>query len=112
MLDLFTVGPHFIIDPVVNQEVLIDGEFNLTCVSEGFPRPSITWFMNSTMINNGVSNFNISMNTLSSTLTKFNASINDSGIYYCQAVSSEFSGLTVLSDVAIITVVGKHFIGC
>ena len=106
MFILLSVGPRFIIDPAVNQEVLIDEEFNLTCVSEGFPRPSIMWFFNNTMIINGVTDLNISTNALSSTLTKSNANINDSGIYYCLAVSSEFSGFNVTSEDAIITVVG------
>ena len=48
---LSTVGPHFVSDPVASQEVVINGEINLTCSAEGFPRPSIVWFMNNTMIN-------------------------------------------------------------
>ena len=106
-LFLPTVGPHFITDPVSSQEVLIDGEFSLTCSAEGFPRPSIVWFMNNTMIINGVSDLNILMNVAGSTLTASNASFNDSGVYYCQAVSSEFMDINVTSGVAIITVVGK-----
>ena len=87
--------------------VVIDGAFNLTCSAEGFPRPSIIWFMNGTLINNRVSDFNMSMNVINSTLTTSNATFNDSGVYYCQAVSSEFPSLNVTSGVAIITVVGK-----
>ena len=103
-----TVGPRFIIDPVASQEVVINGEFSLTCRAEGFPRPSIIWFMNNTMISNGVqSDVNMSMTVLTSTLTISNANFNDSGMYYCQAVSSEFADLNVTSGIGIITVVGK-----
>ena len=104
---LSTVGPHFITDPKDNQEVVINGEFSLTCSVEGFPRPSIIWFMNNTMISSGVSDVNTSMTVLTSTLTISNVNINDSGIYYCQAVSSEFTDLNVTSGVGIMTVVGK-----
>ena len=93
---------------MVSQEVVINGGFSLTCSAEGFPRPSIVWFMNYTMISNGVSDVNMSMTALNSTLTISNANFNDSGMYYCQAVSSEFADLNVTSRIGIITVVGKH----
>ena len=106
---LSTVGPRFITNLEANQEVVINGEFNLTCSAEGFPRPSIIWFMNNTMISSGVSDVNMSMTVLTSTLTISNANFNDSGMYYCQAESSEFTDLNVTSRVGIITVtvVGK-----
>ena len=97
-------------NPVASQEVLINAEFSLTCRSEGFPRPSIIWFMNNTMISNGVSDVNMSMTVLASTLTISNANFNDSGMYYCQAVSSEFTNLNVTSGIGIITVVGKLYV--
>ena len=86
---------------------MINGEFSLTCSAEGFPRPSIIWFMNDTMISSGVSDVNTSMTILTSTLTISNANFNDSGMYYCQAESSEFTDLNVTSGVGNITVVGK-----
>ena len=109
MMCLFmsTVGPRFIADPMGSQEVVINGEFSLICNAEGFPRPSIVWFMNNTMISNGVSDVDMSMTALSSTLTISNANFNDSGMYYCQAVSSEFADLNVTSGIGTITVVGK-----
>ena len=103
------VGPRFIIDPVANQEVVINGEFSLTCRAEGFPRPSIIWFMNNTMISDGVSDVNMSMTVITSTLTISNANFNDSGMYYCRAVSSEFADLNVTSGIGIIT---GMYIGC
>ena len=101
-----TVGPHFITNPVASQEVAINGRVSLTCRAEGFPRPSIIWFMNNTMISNGVSDVNMAMTVLTSTLTISNANFNDSGMYYCQAVSSEFANLNVTSGIGNITVVG------
>ena len=89
-----------------SQEVVINGTFTLTCIAEGFPTPSITWFMNGTMISNGVSDV-MPMNVWNSTLTISIASFSDSGMYYCEAVSSEFSDLNVTSGIANITVVGK-----
>ena len=63
--------------------------------------------MNHTVISNGVSDFNVSTNVINSTLTTSNAKLNDSGVYYCQAMSSEFTSLNVTSGVTIVTVVGK-----
>ena len=104
---MLTVSPHFITDPVASQEIVINGGFSLTCRAEGFPRPSIIWFMNNTMISNGVSNVDMSIIALSSTLTIPNTNFNDAGMYYCQAVSSEFVDLNVTSGIGIITVIGK-----
>ena len=105
-MSLSTVGPHFITDPMASQEVVINEGVSLTCRAEGFPRPSIIWFMNNTMISNGVSDINMSMTVLTSTLTISNANFNDSGMYYCQAVSGEFVNLNVTSGIGNITVVG------
>ena len=106
-VSLLTVGPHFIVNPIASQEVVINGTFMLSCGAEGFPRPSIVWYMNGTMISDGVTRVKELMNVNSSTLARFNAGFDYSGMYYCQAVSSEFADLNVTSTVAIITVVGK-----
>ena len=103
---LHVVGPHFIINPIANQEVVINGTLTLTCSAEGFPIPSIVWFMNNTMISNKITNVESTMNT-SSTLIISNVNFNDSGMYYCQAVSNEFPDVNVTSTIAIITVVGE-----
>ena len=63
--------------------------------------------MNNTMISSGVSDVNTSITVLTSTLAISNANFSDSGMYYCQAESSEFTDLNVTSGVGIITVVGK-----
>ena len=84
-----------------------NGTFTLICSAEGFPSPSIVWYINHTMITSGVTDFQESMNVNSSTLIISNANFNDSGMYHCQAVSSEFPDLNVTSTTAIITVVGK-----
>ena len=63
--------------------------------------------MNNTMISNGMTIVQSTLNVNSSTLIISNANFNDSGMYYCQAVSSEFPDLNVTSTTAIITVVGK-----
>ena len=102
-----TVGPRFIINPIASQEVVINGTLILSCSAEGFPIPSIIWFMNNTMIDDGLTDVSESININSSTLMISNADLNDSGMYYCQAVSSEFPELNITSTVAIIAVVGK-----
>ena len=79
----------------------------LSCSAEGFPRPSIVWYMNDTVISDGVTSVEEPMNINSSRLTISDAGFNYSGMYYCEAVSSEFPDLNVTSSVAIITVVGK-----
>ena len=63
--------------------------------------------MNNTMISNGMTDIKGSMNVNSSTLIISNANFNDSGMYNCQAESSEFPDLNVTSTTAIVTVVGK-----
>ena len=102
-----TVGPHFITNPTASQKVVINRKVRLTCSAEGFPIPSIVWFMNNTMIGNGMTIVQSTLNINSSTLIISNANFNDSGMYYCQAVSSEFPDLNVTSTTAIFTVVGK-----
>ena len=79
----------------------------LNCSVEGFPRPSIVWYLNDTVISGGKIDIEETMNVNSSTLTISDAGFEYSGMYYCQAVSSEFPDLIVTSTVAIITVVGK-----
>ena len=79
----------------------------LNCSAEGFPRPSIVWYMNDTVISSGEIDVEETMNVNSSTLTISDAGFEYSGMYYCQAVSSEFPDLNVTSTVGIINVVGK-----
>ena len=79
----------------------------LNCSAEGFPRPSIVWYMNDTVISGGEIDIEETMNINSSTLTISGAGFEYSGMYYCQAVSSKFPDLNVTSTVGIITVVGK-----
>ena len=79
----------------------------LNCSAEGFPRPSIIWYMNDTVISSGEIDVEETMNVNSSTLTISDAGFEYSGMYYCQAVSSEFPDLNVTSTVSYITVVGK-----
>ena len=64
--------------------------------------------MNNTMISNGdMSVVDMAMNVRTSILTISNASFSDSGMYYCEAESSEFVDLNVTSGIANIGVVGK-----
>jgi len=104
---LSIVGPRFITHPIASLEVVINGDFMLTCSAEGFPRPSIVWFMNNTMITNGVTRIDTPMNVINSTLIISNANFNASGMYHCRAESSEFADLNVTSTVANINVVGE-----
>ena len=104
---LLTVGPHFIVNPVASQEVVINGTLMLSCSADGFPRPSIIWYINDTVISDGVTSVEEPMNVNRSNLTISDAGFNYSGMYYCQAVSNEFVDLNVTSTVATITVVGK-----
>ena len=92
---------------MASQEIVINGTLTLSCSAEGFPRPSIVWYMNNTVITDGVTSVKEPMNINSSTLTICDAQFDYTGEYYCQAVSSEFPDLNVTSSVAIITVVGK-----
>ena len=105
-----TVGPRFIVNPIASQEVVINGTFTLSCSAEGFPRPFIVWYMNNTVISDGVTSVEEPMNVNSNTLTISGAGFDYSGIYYCQAVSSEFADLNTNSTVAIITVIGMFVI--
>ena len=79
----------------------------LSCSAAGFPRPSIVWYLNDTVITGGEIEVEETMNVNSSTLTISDAGFEYSGMYYCQAVSSEFPDLNVTSTVGNITVVGK-----
>ena len=100
-----TVRPYFIIHPVASQEVEVNQEISLTCAAEGFPRPLIQWFINSNGNYNGVTNTAISRDILYSTLNISSATLSDTGIYYCIAMSAEFDVYT-WSTISRVTVVG------
>jgi len=91
--------------------VVIENSFTLDCTAEGFPVPSIQWYLNNTIITNS-SNRNIVdttiMNNIISTLRVMMAEFSDSGVYYCEAVSSQFGLAAVNSDMINITVVGEQ----
>jgi len=94
----------------MGREVVIENSFTLECTANGFPRPSIQWYLNNTIITNS-SNRNIidatSMNSITSTLIVMIAEFNDSGVYYCEAVSSQSGLAAVNSNMINITVVGE-----
>ena len=107
---LSTVGPVFTTNSL-GQEVVIESSFTLVCTAEGFPRPSIQWYLNNTIItdsSNRVIVDTTSMNSITSTLTVMMAEFNDSGVYYCEAVSSQSGLATINSDIVNITVVGEY----
>ena len=107
---LSTVGPVFTTNSL-GQEVVIENSFTLVCIAEGFPRPSIQWYLNNTIItdsSNRVIVNTTSMNSITSTLTVMMAEFNDSGVYHCEADSSQSGLVTTNSDMVSITVVGEY----
>ena len=103
-LFLLTVGPRFIVNPTARQDIVINGTFMLHCSAEGFPGPSIWWYMSDKIITVGVTSVAEPINVNNSTLTISNVGFNDSGVYYCRAVNNV---TLVTSTLANITVVGK-----
>ncbi|XP_065901652.1 uncharacterized protein [Dysidea avara] len=97
------IGPVFTTDPVA-KEVVIKNSFTLDCTAEGFPRPYIQWYLNNTIITNSRNINTTSINSVTSTLIVMMAEFNDSGVYYCEAVSGR---ATVKSSMVNIIVVGK-----
>ncbi|XP_065906524.1 uncharacterized protein [Dysidea avara] len=102
------VGPVFTTHPM-NQEEVINDSFTLQCTAEGFPTPSIQWYLDNTMITNS-SNRSIvdttSMNSITSILRVIMADFTDTGLYHCEANSSVFVD-NVNSDMMNITVVER-----
>jgi len=93
----------------INQEEVIYNSFKLECTAEGFPTPSIQWYLNNTMITNNSDRDivdTMSMNSITSMLTVIMAKFTDSGLYHCEANSSEFVD-NVKSDMMNISVVGE-----
>ena len=105
---LLTVGPVFTTHPV-NQEEVINNSFTLQCTAEGFPTPSIQWYLNNTMVTNTSNRYIVdttSMNSITSILRVIMANFNDTGLYHCEANSSVFVD-NVKSDMMNISVVGE-----
>ncbi|XP_065901359.1 carcinoembryonic antigen-related cell adhesion molecule 5-like [Dysidea avara] len=102
------VGPGFTTHPM-NQEEVINNSFTLQCTAEGFPTPSIQWYLNSTMITNSSNRYIVdttSVNSITSILTVIMADFTDTGLYHCEAISSVFID-NVSSDMINISVVGE-----
>ena len=105
---LLTVGPVFTTHPM-NQEEVINNSFTLQCTAEGFPMPSIQWYLNNTMITNSSNRYIVdttSMNSITSILTVKMADFTDTGLYHCEANSSVFVD-NVNSYMMNISVVGE-----
>ena len=105
---LLTVGPVFTTHPM-NQEEVINNSFTLQCTAEGFPTPSIQWYLNNTMITNTSNRYIVettSMNSITSILRVIMANFTDTGLYHCEANSSVFVD-NVKSDMMNISVVGE-----
>ena len=105
---LLTVGPVFTTHPM-NQEEVINNSFTLWCTAEGFPTPSIQWYLNNTMITNTSNRYIVdttSMNSITSILRVIMADFTDTGLYHCEANSSVFVD-NVKSDMMNISVVGE-----
>ena len=105
---LLTVGPVFTTHPM-NQEEVINNSFTLQCTAEGFPTPSIQWYLNNTMITNTSNRYIVdttSMNSITNILIVIMANFNDTGLYHCEANSSVFVD-NVKSDMMNISVVGE-----
>ena len=105
---LLTVGPVFTAHPIIQEEV-INNSFTLQCTAEGFPTPSIQWYLSNTMITNSSNRYIVdttSMNSITSILTVIMADFTDTGLYHCEAISSVFVD-NVNSDMMNISVVGE-----
>ena len=106
---LLTVGPVFTTHPM-NQEEVINNSFTLQCTAEGFPTPSVQWYLNNTMITNSSNRYivdNTSVNSITSILRVIMADFIDTGLYHCEANSTVFVD-NVKSDMMNISVVGEY----
>ena len=93
----------------MNQEEVINNSFTQECRAEGFPTPSIQWYLNNTMITNTSNRYIVdttSVNSITSILRVRMAEFTDSGLYQCEANSSVFID-NVKSDMMNISVVGE-----
>ena len=106
-----TVGPEISVPPV-EENVTTTEDLVLICSATGFPVPDITWRHNQTgldVMNRDDINVTevVSDRDLMSTLCVTNTSVNASGLYACDASSSNFA--PAMSDAVLVLIQGKCY---
>lgn len=96
----YLVGPRIVEQPLAINVTIEVEDIDLSCTATGFPLPNITWFHNDTAIDiNGDRDLIINVTffdeipgftssdfgRVTSVLTIFNSSTNDTGDYRCEA---------------------------
>ena len=114
----FIVGPRLIESPE-DSNVTIEDDITLQCVFTGFPIPDITWYRNNSLLveddriiivtvpfNEMPTGFTAEeFGRVTSFLNIENASVNDTGLYRCNANSPAYN--IVSSDDALVLVQGQ-----
>ena len=107
-----------IVDLAVPPNATADSDTILTCISRGFPAPTISWFINDTLVAEQNSNkMSINVHTMEEVGGLYNVSssllineleLSDTNGYHCTATNELESVQTVTSHQLQFTVLCKH----
>ena len=94
--------------------VSINDEFSLSCTASAFPLPNITWFQNSTLVENDTRTTiaqTTTSRTVTSTITIDNATTSDGGTYVCRVDAPPGTDFNITdSDTALVLVQGESHV--
>ena len=107
VLTSHVVSPLVTEHPQDQNVTIFEDNIMLTCTANGFPPPTITWFLNNTLeVNSSFITAETNIYTTRSTFTKSTIVNTDSGTYFCRAAIDGYGDIN--SDTVTVLVQGEY----